>query len=368
MPTESTEVIESTPDLPIQGEDEFAAARAAMIETSAPAEDSSPADTPTSDSPKRGADGKFVKQEDEEEGDDTLQASDADEDESDGEEGDAEEEVSADSEDEGGEEVLDLDDDVLVEVAVDGQVQEVSLKDLKADFSGRKYIEKNIQQAVETRKAVEAQAQTLYQNNQQLLERLQRIDGMLQGVTEPQIDWERLKVENPQEYVIRREELREAQEQQAKIQAEMQRVQQENQKLQEQAVRRYTQEQAERLVKVIPEFGDPEKSKSLMKGITEAADYYGFTPQELGTITDHRVLVALHDLMKFRKVTTEREKAETQMATEPKTRKRIKLKSAARKTQRSTQQKQERAAIQRARESGRPEDVAAMLLVPSSRT
>jgi len=314
----------------------------------------------------RAEDGKFKTKEpagDAEEDEEVESAED--EEEVDAEDSDTEEDEGDDKDpDPSAVEEIEVDDDTLVEVMVDGKPQEVSFKELKADFSGRKYIEKNIQQAVETRKAVEHEAGVLFNNNKILIERLQRIDAALDMYAQPQVDWERLKREDPQQYIIAKEEQRDAQEKQHKIQQEIAKTNQEQSEEQAKALKRYTRQEADLLVKVIPEFGNPEKSKKIMSGIAETATHYGFTPHELGNVTDHRVIVALHDLMTLQQVIRQQTETEKEAQRKVKTRKRIKVPNASRKPAITARDKAVKRAVSRARETGDADDVAMTLLVP----
>src|SRR6187551_3141464 len=105
-------------------------------------------------------------------------------------------------------------DELLVEITIDGKKQEIPLKELKQNYSGTKYIEQNIQKSVEVRKAVEYNAAALYNANQQAVEKLKSLDAVLDTLAKPTIDWDALRARNPNEYLLKREELREVQEKQ----------------------------------------------------------------------------------------------------------------------------------------------------------
>jgi len=55
----------------------------------------------------------------------------------------------------------------------------------------------------------------------------------------------------------------------------------------------------EKAAKALPEFADPAKRAQLSQRLSGVLQKYGMTGQELGTVTDHRVLLMLRDLEKF---------------------------------------------------------------------
>ncbi|RPJ29565.1 MAG: hypothetical protein EHM33_00425 [Chloroflexi bacterium] len=249
-------------------------------------------------------------------------------------------------------------DDYLVEVTVDGKPVEVSLKELKKTFSGNKFVEQNITKAVETRKHVEAQAYSLYQSNQQAMAKLQQIDAVLSTVTEPQIDWVKLKATDPQGYILKKEEVRDAQDRQYAVQMEIQRVQEEQAQLQADAQSRYLSDQADALAAKLPEMRDPRKAPELMGKFTDAAAYYGYTKQELGQVMDHRALLVLNDAAKYRAlVKKQRDSANTPVE------KKLMLRPSAAKPAVQATRRLDKNALARAQRTGRAEDVAATLLV-----
>jgi hypothetical protein len=249
-------------------------------------------------------------------------------------------------------------DEYLVEVTVDGKPVEVTLKELKKHFSGNKFIEQNITRAVETRKAVEQQAQGLYQANQHAMAKLQQIDSVLNTVTQPNIDWEKLRATDPQGYILKKEEVRDAQERQYAIQMEIQRVANEQAQLQSDAQARYLEDQAEALAAKLPEMRDPKKSAKIMGDFVETAAHYGYTRQELNGVMDHRALLVLNDAAKYRALV----KKQRESANVP-SEKKVMLRPTAAKSTVQSPRRLDKTVLARAQQTGRPEDVAKTLLV-----
>lgn len=265
-----------------------------------------------------------------------------------------EEEPSADQEDI---------DDYTVDVLVDGKKQEVTLKELKSKYSGSQYIEKQIQKSVEARKAVETHAENLFKANTVMMAKLNQIDSVLATIAEPQIDWERLKATDVNAYFLKRDEQREAQEKRAQLQQEARRVHAEQERLSSEAQQRYTRDEAEKLMLKMPDLADPKKGKALMGRMVTAAQHYGYTPEEVDAVIDHRAMTVLHDAMLYRELVSRR-KATT--GEQPSARK-VMVKPSAAKPGMQTQKKRlDAQVLKRARDSGKPEDVAQTLLVRKS--
>ena len=276
----------------------------------------------------------------------------------------AEEEVVA-KEEEVKEESADLEnlDEYVVDVTVDGKVQEVALKDLKKAYSGNKYIESNIQKAVESRKAADEQARQLFDVNSQTLERLKILDSVIENNT-PKVDWAKLKAEDPGEYLLKREEMRELQDKQIRVRAEVERLNAEQVDIQAHAQRQYLEGQAAELVKSLPALGDPKQAPVLMGSMTEAAvQYYGYTKDEVDAIVDKRAMLLLHDAMQYRKGLADKATPKVDATADPETRKVLIRPVGSQGAQQSAQRKLDLSIINRARASGKPDDVAATLLV-----
>jgi hypothetical protein len=257
---------------------------------------------------------------------------------------------------------IEFDDDTEIEVKVDEEVKKVKLKDLKDNFSGQKFIEKRIQQASEARKAAEQQANALYENNNQALNKLQQIDQVLGQYTTQNINWEELKARDPLQYALKREEWRDYQDKQQVVRQEAARIAQQQEQLSSDAKNRYIASEAEALQEKMPEVRDPDKAKALMEKLTTTATSYGYTKQELENVMDHRALLVLRDAARYRDLVAKREtlmkKVEPTVPTKT-------LRTVASQPANVASQRKDKAILNRARETGRPEDVALTLLVPA---
>lgn len=276
----------------------------------------------------------------------------------------AEEEVKASDED------VDV-DELLVEIVIDGKPVEVPLKDLKQNYSGNKYIEQQVQKAVEIRRAVEHNAAALYQANTEARQKLERLNEVLDSLAQPQIDWDALKARNPTEYMLKREEQREIQDKQRLVAQEVERIDAEQAALQSQARQRIVIDQAQRLAERLPELTDAKKAPQVMARMIKAAEYFGIPKSEVEGIVDHRHMLVLHfvaEALFNDQKTKVRQKANGDASVSTPPPKKVILRPGSSQNSAANQAKRLTAeAYRRARQTGSVEDVAKTLILSSPR-
>lgn len=178
-------------------------------------------------------------------------------------------------------------------VKVDGKEVEVTLDELQKGYSRTQDYTRKTQQVAEARKAAEAELQAVRAERQQYAQLLGALSEQVKTAAEPQVDWDRLYQEDPIEYVRQREVMRENREKAAAIQAEQQRLSQISQQEQMQQLQVLKAKESEKLVEALPTWKDPAKAKAEKAMLVEFGQKMGFSPQELGNIFDHRVVLAL---------------------------------------------------------------------------
>jgi hypothetical protein len=272
-----------------------------------------------------------------------------------------------DTPDEGAEtrEGPELTDDLRVSVKVDGEIREVTLADLKKAYAGEGAIEKRLQQATELRKQIESERQQAQKeietSRANLVQAFAAFDQMLfQPKLAPPDP--ALAQTNPTQYLLMKDQ----------YQAEQQALNTRRQQVQE-VLSRYQAEQAakaseaaaieaQRLLEAIPALRDPQKAPEIRDLFLEGARAYGFSDAELGAVTDHRMLVVLADAAKWRRM-----KAQAGKAPPPKAAVKPMAAGAASQAKVGAPGRAQAAAMQRARQTGRPEDVALTMLVQQPR-
>ena len=267
---------------------------------------------------------------------DDDEADDADDEDGDAEEGDAQEEPK------------------LFKVKINGEDAEVTLDELTRSYSGQKHIQQGMQQAAAARKEAEA----LYHNLQAVQQRVLEFANKLQadGVKPmPQAPDIATMDSDPIGYMQDKArydaQMVEYQAQQQQIAA----MQKQHAEMQKQAQGEYLKQQAQELVKFIPDFADAEKAPALKQRIAAAsAKEYGFTMEELGSVLDSRHVRVLHDAMRWNEL--QASKAAAKKAPEA-------PRNVKPKAKRPVPKNVERSRnLEKARKSGKPEAFVDLLL------
>lgn len=178
-------------------------------------------------------------------------------------------------------------------VKIDGKEVEVTLDELQKGYSRTQDYTRKTQQVAEMRKQTEIELQAIRAEREQYAQLLGALNQQVTAAAEPQIDWDRLYQEDPIEYVRQREVMRENREKAAAIQAEQQRLYEIAQQEHIQQLMAHKAKESQVLVEAIPSWKDPAKAKAEKAMLIEFGQKMGFTPQELGNIYDHRVVLAL---------------------------------------------------------------------------
>lgn len=262
-----------------------------------------------------------------------------------------------------------LTDDTVLEVTVDGEQKEVTLADLKRAYSGEGAIEKRLQEATLQRKEVETERQQvqteLQQGRERLVKAFQSFDHLMfqPRVQKPDVQ---LQQTNPQQYLIQMERYRDDQEQLNQRRGQVQKAMQQYEQQQAQELNQRRQQEAQKLVEVMPQLQDPVKGQEVRDLILEGAAAYGFSQEEIGQAVDHRLFQMAADAAAYRRLKsgTKAEQKPTQQANKTRV---IRPGGQKAVTASKARSRQQQAAVQRAKQSGRPEDVAATMLTRKPR-
>ena len=213
---------------------------------------------------------------------------------------DESESVADELEDESSDEQSESDEDTQEEekpstftIKVDGKEVEVTLDELQKGYSRTQDYTRKTQLVAEMRKQTEAELTAIRAEREQYAQLLGALSEQVKAAAEPQIDWDRLYRDDPIEYVRQREVMRENREKAAAIQSEQQRLAEISQQEQMQQLQAHKAKQSQALLEAIPTWKDPAKAKAEKTMLIEFGQRMGFTPQELGNIYDHRVVLAL---------------------------------------------------------------------------
>lgn len=218
-------------------------------------------------------------------------------------------------------------DDVL-SITVDGkevQIKKSELPDLyKGNLRQSDYTQKTMATA-ETRKEAEAQIQQARAEREHYARELNNFMITNESLLREQekVLTQELLNSDPVEYLTQQRILQERQANLGKAQQELQRLQAQYQQEQTEAKKNYDAQQLEQLYAKLPEWKDPAKVKADGEKIREHLVANEFTPEEIGNLGDHRVILMarkamLYDsLMARAKEATQKVKAAPTMVERP---------------------------------------------------
>jgi hypothetical protein len=263
---------------------------------------------------------------------------------------DAEDEAIDESYDEGAEE-----EPQVFTVKVDGNELEVNLDELKRGYSGQQYIQQQMGKVAESRKEAEAVYYQLAQERAQVQQALQLLtDGTLS--TPPVAPDEALFTSDPLAYMEQKLQYdKEAAEYQNRLTTLQQQVAV-NQEQHAQMRQVYLAKEAEMLQGYYPELFDEDKgAETRDQLVSTAAESYGFTPEELTAVMDHRHIRVLMDAVKYQQLQSESGKKRVEQKVQNKT-----VRSSKRKM--NAQQAAQRKQRDKLKASGSMEDALELLM------
>ena len=237
-------------------------------------------------------------------------------------------------------------------VKASGEEVEVELDELiKGYQQGTDYTKKS-QALAEQRKAIEAERSHLEyvkQERQAYAQKLQALDSFLtqqhQGV-----DLEVLKETDPIGYAVAVAEQSQREKQLAVVRNEQQRIAQQQQAEQQSQLQNHLRQESEKLVSLIPELATPQ-GDAVRKQIRDYAKSVGWSDQELSSVYDSRAVMTLYKAMKYEQLQKSKPELNKKLQSAPKM-----MRSGTSVPQaRSSQDKQ---VMQRLRETGKVADAA----------
>jgi hypothetical protein len=254
------------------------------------------------------ADEPVEKKKEEEEQPSTEDVEESDESEEEPEEAEeAEEEESPDADDESPEAEEETEDEEVEEstvytVKVNGQDVEVSEDELIKGYSRQSDYTQKTQELAEYRRQMDQGAQHLQAEIAQTQQaRAQYVDAVATAIESnyshlqnfANVDWERLKTENREEYLTKRDEYRQAEDGINQLKQKHAEASQQQQQEEAQQHQRMLQEEHHKMVSILPQWAEPETQRALAKSVTEFAISKGYTQEELSQLIDHRSILVL---------------------------------------------------------------------------
>ena len=186
-------------------------------------------------------------------------------------------------------------------IKVDGKDVEVTLDELQAGYSRQADYTRKSQVLAEQRKKAEEELAATQQERQRYISQLEQFNTQADSKLNElkSTDWTRLKEEDPTEYMLKRDQYRELQENKRTVEEEQKNLQYKSQQEQQAKWQEELGRQQEIMAQRLPEWNDPEKGAKLKQNIKSFALKTGFTEQEVDSLIDARSVDVLHKAMLY---------------------------------------------------------------------
>lgn len=242
-------------------------------------------------------------------------------------------------------------------VKVDGTEVEVTLDELQRGYSGQKYIQKGMQEVADLRKKAETANATLASAGEAVLALYQQMQtpGFAQPPTPPD---ETLIESDPIGYTQDKARYDTAMEKYQKDMSQVQHTLAYQQQAQQQAQQAYLEREMETLRQVMPEFADPEKATKTRDSMLKmGTEIYGYQPEEISAVMDHRAIRVLNDAIKYQEIMRGKDKAVEKATKGPKSKV---VKAGSKKT--ASNRNDTRQARNKLKRSGSIQDAMSLIL------
>jgi hypothetical protein len=222
---------------------------------------------------------------------------------------------------------------------------------IKGYQQGVDYTKKS-QALAEQRKALDAERQHLdhvKQERQAYAQKLKALDSFLSQQNQG-VNLDVLKETDPIGYAVAVAEQSQREKQLAVVRNEQQRLAQQQQAEQQASLQNHLRQESEKLVSLIPELSTPQ-GDAVRKQIRDYAKSVGWTDQELSSVYDSRAVVSLYKAMKYEQLQKSKPELTKKLQSAPKM---MRSGTSAPPTKNS----QDKKVMQRLRETGKVQDAA----------
>lgn len=264
--------------------------------------------------------------------DDTEDSGDLEEE---AEDNEAEFESEEDEESEEPEDIFDR----KVKVKVDGEDVEVTVREAADGYLRTEDYQRKTQEVANIKRSLIGESEELKQG-------LEMVQAFMTAELKAYegFDWEGLKAEDPNKYLLKREEYESAARRVQGVYATYQQVMQQQAEKQAELMQEHAQEELKILQQQMPELADESKRKAIGQTWLNAAKGFGFTEEEFLNTADHRLFIMLDKAQKYDELMANREKV-TKKKVQNKGKKVVK--GQRRDTDASQKQRNEQAVVER---------------------
>ena len=270
-------------------------------------------------------------------------------------ESEEEEDVGSEDTDESEEEVEDL-----YAVTVNGEEHTIPLDELLKGYSRQSDYTKKTQELSQQRREMETLQEQWGSEVARIQAERQHYINSLESAVQSSIgqldqfaniNWDQLKEDNPLEFITKRDEYREAQEQIRQYQGHQAQAAQEQQATHV----RMVQEEQGKLVEILPDWGKASQRRAIGEEIKAYAISEGYSPEEIRGLVDHRNFLTLYKAMKY-------DKASSPEVVKKKVKNKPRVIRSGRGTDNRDAEKSQRAEqMKRLKQTGHVDDAASLL-------
>lgn len=199
-------------------------------------------------------------------------------------------------------------------VKVNGQEIEVTEDEVLKGYSRTEdYTRKTQQLAQQKKEFEEREVAAVRAERHQYATYLEQLSTALKGMAPEEPNWESLKAQvSPEQFAAELLHWQQTQKKIANVEAERAKVKDQQDADAKDGFQKYVLSEQAKLEDALPDIKDPEKAKVIRANLRDFALERGFTDQELGSVTDHRMVLLLHDAMQRKaEKTAEKAKAPT---------------------------------------------------------
>lgn len=194
----------------------------------------------------------------------------------------------------------------LYTVKVDGKEAQVPLTELINGYQRTADYTRKSMALADQRKAAEAEAQQLRAERAQYAQWAQELMQRWQRQAPPQVDWDRLREEDPIQYAQAWADHQRYSQEQQQLMMQHRIAMERNQQAQAAEQQRILETEGQRLAEVIPEFSDPQKMEAEQRALLSYGKTQGFSDDELSNVYDHRTVVVLRKAMLYDRLQAQR--------------------------------------------------------------
>lgn len=252
-------------------------------------------------------------------------------------------------------------DNLKTTIKVDGQEQEITLSELQSGYQRDADYRRKTMELADKRRDWEQRIEQINQLGQQLYQQAQ-VDPYAQAEQQlnaeyAQVNWNELRMTDPAEYAATHAEFQNRMnginQQRQMYQQQVQQASQQMQQANHQRMSETLQREHEALVAANPAFSD----QAAVKRVSESLQGYGFKPEELSSVYDHRIVLLAEDARQWREHQARLKTAKAKVADKPKV-----LKPGKRVTSAETSTRRSQELRGRLKKSGSVRDLEAVLL------